>query len=104
GRRCPLGEKRAQAVRGVGDPAARIVVIGLAPAADEDRSAKPFAGVAEQLLYRMLAAIGVSQEQVYQTTLVKCGPVEEHGPQALEMASCAPYLQQQLDLIRPALV
>lgn len=102
-RLCPLGEASTQTVLGAGNRSSRIVVVGQAPVDAEGGQGAPFADLANELLGRMLKAIAWPRDQVYVTNLVKCPP-RPGGAQALEIATCAPYLQQQLDLIQPALI
>jgi DNA polymerase len=80
------------------------MVVGEAPGADEDASGRPFVGKAGQLLTRMLAAIGLAREEVYIANVLKCRPPENRPPRPEEVASCRPYLQEQIRLLRPELV
>jgi DNA polymerase len=103
-RRCPLAATRTHAVPGEGTSAPRLVVVGEAPGADEDASGRPFVGRAGQLLTRMLAAIGLSREQVFIGNVLKCRPPGNRPPLPAEVAACKPYLLEQLAALRPALV
>ena len=103
-RACGLHENRTQAVFGVGDARARLMVIGEAPGADEDRKGEPFVGRAGQLLNAMLAAIGFAREQVYIANIVKCRPPGNRDPHTEEAATCRGYLLRQIELIEPALI
>jgi DNA polymerase len=102
--RCPLHQGRTQAVFASGDPAARWMVIGEAPGADEDRQGEPFVGRAGQLLNAMLAAIGLPRPQVFVANMVKCRPPQNRDPKPEELAACRPYLERQVRLLRPALI
>ncbi|HEX9801562.1 MAG TPA: uracil-DNA glycosylase [Thermoanaerobaculia bacterium] len=100
-RRCRLAEGRRNVVFGTGDPLARLMVIGEAPGAEEDRQGEPFVGRAGELLNKILAAIGMRREEVYIANIVKCRPPGNRDPQADEAAACRGYLDAQIDLVRP---
>ncbi len=95
--RCELCQTRTQTVFGVGDRCAELLVIGEAPGADEDRQGEPFVGRAGQLLNSMLRAIGSPRETVYIANVLKCRPPGNRDPKPTEVASCLPYLQQQVE-------
>lgn len=106
--KCPhLVSTRRQVVFGVGNPSAELMFIGEAPGVEEDRQGEPFVGPAGQLLTRIISAMGFSRETVYIANVLKCRPDtpgQEFGnrpPTAEEMQTCLPYLQAQIDLIRP---
>ena len=101
---CDLHQTRTQTVFGVGDQQARLMVIGEAPGADEDRQGEPFVGRAGQLLNAMLEAIGFSREQVYIANIIKCRPPGNRDPHAEEAAACQPFLHRQIALIQPRLI
>ncbi len=98
---CPLHAGRTQAVFGVGDTGADIMFIGEAPGADEDRQGEPFVGRAGQLLTAMIRAMGLSREQVYIANILKCRPPRNRDPQPEEVATCTPWLNRQIELVRP---
>ena len=101
---CALHQGRTQAVFGVGDENADLMIIGEAPGAEEDRQGEPFVGRAGQLLNAMLAAIGLAREQVYIANIVKCRPPKNRDPHADEAAACQGYLHRQIELIAPRLI
>lgn len=104
-RRCRLGEERTNAVFGEGSPRPRLVVVGEAPGAEEDRTGRPFVGRAGQLLDRMLAAIGLSRERdVYICNVLKCRPPGNRAPRPDEAAACRPWLMAQLEALDPPLL
>ena len=103
-RQCELCEGRRQTVFGVGDHHARMMVIGEAPGAEEDRQGEPFVGRAGQLLNSMLRAAGLSREQVYIANILKCRPPNNRDPQPAEVAQCLPYLRRQIELVAPKLL
>jgi DNA polymerase len=87
-----------------GNPQARIMLIGEAPGAEEDRQGRPFCGPSGQLLDRMLATIGLTRNDVYITNLVFWRPPGNRAPTAAEIAICQPFLERQIELLRPALL
>lgn len=104
-RKCALCEQRRQAVFGVGNESAPWLFVGEGPGADEDQQGEPFVGQAGKLLDHMLAAIGLARgREVYIANVVKCRPPGNRTPTAEEAAACAPYLDRQIDLIRPRLI
>ncbi|MER2604070.1 MAG: uracil-DNA glycosylase [Candidatus Competibacter phosphatis] len=101
---CGLCATRTQAVFGVGDHEADWLVIGEAPGADEDRLGEPFVGRAGKLLNPMLLAIGLKREQVYIANILKCRPPENRDPAPTEANLCRPFLERQIELIRPRII
>jgi uracil-DNA glycosylase family 4 len=103
--RCRLAAGRNTVVFGSGDPAARLMFVGEGPGAEEDRQGLPFVGRSGQLLDRLLAEeIGLSRERCYIANVVKCRPPDNRDPKPDEIASCRPYLDEQVRLIGPAVV
>lgn len=102
--RCRLHQGRTQAVFGVGNRQAPLMLIGEAPGAEEDRRGEPFVGRAGKLLDEMLYAIGFSREAVYITNVIKCRPPKNRDPRPDEVAACEPYLRRQLELVAPRLI
>ncbi len=102
--RCRLCETRNETVFGEGSQAPKLVVVGEAPGADEDRTGRPFVGRAGQLLTKMLAAIGLAREDVYICNVLKCRPPNNRNPRPDEVGSCRPFLQEQLTLLDPPLI
>lgn len=103
-RQCQLCETRTQTVFGVGDRSTRLMVVGEAPGAEEDRQGEPFVGRAGKLLDQMLRAMGWPRERVYIANILKCRPPSNRDPRPDEVAACEPYLQRQIALVRPSLV
>ncbi len=91
-------------VFGEGDPAARLMFVGEAPGADEDRTGRPFVGRAGQLLEKMINAMGLKREQVYIANVLKTRPPNNATPTLEEAAVCAPYLFEQIGIIRPEVI
>ncbi|BAN69620.1 DNA polymerase bacteriophage-type [endosymbiont of unidentified scaly snail isolate Monju] len=103
-RACGLCETRTQTVFGVGDRNARLMVIGEAPGAEEDRQGEPFVGRAGQLLDRMLEAIGLSRDQAYIANVLKCRPPGNRDPRAEEVVACRGWLDRQIALVQPEFI
>lgn len=102
---CGLCEGRTQTVFGVGDPQAEWMVVGEGPGEQEDRKGEPFVGPAGRLLDNMLRAVGLERgDGVYIANVVKCRPPGNRDPRPEEVAACFPYLQRQIELIRPRVI
>lgn len=102
---CPkLAASATQLVMGDGDPDADIVFIGEAPGKEEDRQGKPFVGPAGRLLNEMLTTIGLQRSDVYVSNIVKYRPPNNRDPLPEEKAAFLPYLNEQLETIRPKLI
>jgi DNA polymerase len=102
--RCELAPGRTQVVTGAGSRSARVLLLGEAPGAQEDRQGRPFVGRAGQLLDRVLAASGLSRDEVFITNVVACRPPGNRTPRAQEVRAHSPWLEAQLRLIAPELV
>jgi uracil-DNA glycosylase len=100
-RLCGLCETRTQTVFGAGDRRARLMVIGEAPGAEEDRQGEPFVGRAGMLLNSMLRAAGFERGEVYIANVLKCRPPHNRDPSDEEAKRCLPYLRRQIELIAP---
>lgn len=106
--KCPnLASSRTTVVFGVGDINAQLMFVGEAPGADEDKQGEPFVGAAGQLLTRIIQTMGLSRDTVYIGNILKCRPDTpgqtsgNRKPTTDEMATCIPYLHEQIDLIQP---
>ena len=106
--KCPhLVARRHTVVFGVGDPEAQLMFVGEGPGEEEDLKGEPFVGRAGQLLTKMIAAMGLTREQVYIGNIVKCRPDMPPGvpgnrkPTREEMDTCVPYLRAQIEVIKP---
>jgi DNA polymerase len=109
--KCPhLAASRKNVVFGVGSIDAQLMFVGEAPGADEDEQGEPFVGAAGQLLTKIIQATGLSRAEVYIANILKCRPDtpgQSYGnrkPTPEEMATCIPYLHEQIDLIRPQVI
>ncbi len=103
-RKCGLASSRTNAVPGEGNPDARIMFIGEAPGADEDAQGRPFVGRAGQLLDKIIVACGLKRSDVYIGNILKCRPPGNRDPRADEIIACLPYLQRQIELIKPEII
>jgi len=104
-RRCELAAGRRQVVICRGNPAAKLMLIGEGPGAEEDATGQPFVGRSGRLLDALLAAAGLdSQRDVYLCNVVKCRPPGNRRPTTAEMAACRPWLERQIDLVNPPLI
>ena len=102
---CPVLAKTAkQLVFGDGNPDADIVFIGEAPGKNEDIQGLPFVGASGKFLSEMLALIDLERKDIYITNIVKYRPPENRDPLPDEKAAFLPYLQQQLEVIKPKLI
>ncbi len=102
--KCGLCETRNKVVFGVGSSAVPLVFVGEAPGADEDRQGYPFVGRAGQLLDKIIQAIGLSRDEIYICNILKCRPPGNRNPAPDEIASCTPYLQEQLEILKPKVI
>lgn len=88
-------------VWGDGDACARLMFVGEAPGEEEDRSGVPFVGRAGQLLNKMIMAMGLSRQTVYIANVLKTRPPNNATPTLEEARLCAPYLYEQIAIVRP---
>ena len=103
--RCKLHQQgRKQIVFGVGNPTADLMFVGEAPGADEDAQGVPFVGRAGQLLTKMIEAMGFKRDEVYIANVIKCRPPENRNPDPDEVASCEPFLFNQIETIKPKVI
>ncbi len=102
-RRCPhLAASRTQTVFGSGSPNAKLMFVGEAPGADEDRTGLPFVGRAGMLLTDMITkGMGLDRADVYIANILKSRPPENRDPEPSEISHCLPYLERQIEIIRP---
>lgn len=99
--RCPLGDTRTTLVFGVGDPYARVVIVGEAPGRNEDLKGEPFVGAAGALLDELLAHAGLTRSEVYIANVLKCRPPGNRDPLPAEIETCTPFLREQIRVISP---
>ena len=102
---CGLCRTRKKTVPGVGAETAQWMVVGEGPGADEDALGEPFVGPAGRLLDNMLKAIGLHRNtDTFITNVIKCRPPGNRDPEPIEVAECSPYLERQVELLRPKLI
>jgi len=103
--RCPLSQGRTNVVFGMGDPNADLMFVGEAPGAEEDLQGLPFVGRSGKLLDQlMLEEIGITRDRCFIANTLMCRPPGNRDPVPEEVATCRPWLDQKLDLIKPRVV
>ncbi len=109
--RCPnLVASRTQVVYGVGNPFAELLFVGEAPGEEEDLKGEPFIGKAGQLLTKIIGAMEYTRGEIFIANVLKCRPDMPEGesgnrkPKPAEMATCLPWLTQQIELIKPKVI
>jgi len=98
---CPLKKTAANTVFADGNPEARVMFIGEAPGADEDRQGKPFVGISGQLFDKMAASIGLDRTSLYITNIVFWRPPGNRNPTTNEIAVCLPFVERHIELVDP---
>ena len=101
---CPLHETRNNAVPGEGPCDASVMLVGEAPGAKEDETGRPFVGRSGQLLDTLLEEIGLTREDVFITSILKSRPPKNRTPTQFEINICRPYLEHQIELIKPQII
>jgi uracil-DNA glycosylase family 4 len=99
-----LSGGRQNVVFGAGSLKAQLMFVGEAPGHEEDIQGLPFVGAAGQLLTKIIESIGLTREQVYIANILKCRPPENRQPKPDEILNCKPYLERQIELIRPKII
>ncbi len=102
--RCKLARGRKNIVFGQGNPQAELMFVGEAPGADEDEQGLAFVGKAGQLLTKIIEAIGMKREEVWIGNVLKCRPPQNRNPEPDEILSCQPFLEKQIEAIRPKVI
>ncbi len=109
--RCDLALTRTNTVFGTGDPHSPLMLVGEGPGENEDATGLPFVGRAGKLLDDILAAVDLTRQDVYITNVVKCrasvaegGRMKNRQPKTGEINACNPYLQGQLEAIKPEII
>ncbi len=102
--KCELCRHIHNKVPGQGKADASIMFIGEGPGADEDLQGLAFVGRAGQLLTKMLAAIGLTREDVFICNIVKCRPPQNRAPFPEEAAACMPFLRYQVAMVKPKII
>jgi uracil-DNA glycosylase len=102
--KCPLAEIRINVVVERGNREAKIMIIGEGPGQNEDEQGLPFVGKAGQLLDKILASVGLGEQDVFIANIVKCRPPGNRVPTDEEVAACKPYLLEQIRLVDPKII
>lgn len=102
--KCKLCASRIQAVPGTGNPKTEILFIGEGPGKNEDEKGEPFVGQAGKLLDELLASINLKRADIFITNIVKCRPPNNRDPEEDEVKACTPYLDRQVQIIKPKLI
>ncbi|HHS48803.1 MAG TPA: uracil-DNA glycosylase [Desulfurella acetivorans] len=103
-RGCDLYKTKKRYVFGDGNPNANLMFIGEAPGASEDAQGLPFVGRAGQLLSDLLKEVGIDRKEVYIANCLKCRPPHNRDPQENELKACRPFLDKQIELIKPKII
>lgn len=102
--KCPLYKTRRNAVPGEGSCDAKLMFVGEAPGSREDELGRPFVGQAGKLLDTLLEMISIKRSEVFITNVVKCRPPGNRDPIEEEIATCSPYLIEQIKIIQPKII
>ena len=102
--KCPLAKTRINVVPGEGVSNARLMFVGEAPGADEDKQGRPFVGRAGQLLTKIIESIGLKREEVFIANILKCRPPANRNPLPEEISLCTPHLKEQIRIINPRVI
>ncbi len=102
--KCILHETRLNAVPGEGPVTAKVMFIGEAPGAMEDETGRPFVGRSGKLLRLLIAEAGLSEDEVFITSILKSRPPNNRTPRKSESKACMPYLERQIETINPQVI
>ncbi|MBZ9578537.1 uracil-DNA glycosylase [Patescibacteria group bacterium] len=103
-KKCPLYKTRTYPVVGEGSHRAKILFCGEGPGFNEDRTGYPFCGAAGKILDELLESVGIKRKEVYITNILKCRPPKNRKPKSEEIKACTPYLERQIEIIKPKVV
>ena len=107
-KKCSLHKERVKnrfyPVVGEGNHQAKIMFVGEAPGLQEAKTGRPFCGVAGKILDELLESSGIKRENVYITNILKDRPPENRDPQSEEIKACTPYLERQIEIIKPEII
>ncbi len=102
--KCGLCKTRTKVVYGSGTARQPLLFVGEAPGFNEDQQGLPFVGRAGKLLTDIIAAAGFERSDVYIANLLKCRPPENRDPLPHEIEACRPWLERQIEIIRPRVI
>jgi uracil-DNA glycosylase family 4 len=103
-RKCPLWKSRKNAVPGEGNSESSVMFVGEAPGQSEDVEGRPFVGAAGKFLETLLSEVSLSRNDVFICNIVKCRPPRNREPMPDEIQTCTPYLDRQINIIKPKFV
>lgn len=103
-KKCPLHKTRIFPVIGEGSHNARVMFVGEAPGLSEAKTGRPFCGAAGKILDELLNSAGIKREEVYVTNILKDRPPGNRDPQKEEIEACTPYLEKQIETIKPEVI
>ncbi len=101
---CTEATAHTRTVFGEGNPDARLMFVGEAPGAEEDRLGRPFVGRSGQLLEKIIAAMGLQRSDVYIANVLKSRPPNNATPTSAEASLCGPYLKEQVRIVGPGVI
>jgi uracil-DNA glycosylase family 4 len=102
--KCEIAKSRCKVVPGEGAEDADIMFIGEAPGWHEDQQGRPFVGPAGQFLDKLLASINLDRGKVFIANVIKCRPTGNRDPLPTEISNCRPWLDQQIEIIKPRMI
>jgi len=103
--RCKLSQHRTNIVFGEGNPCAKVLFVGEGPGYEEDQTGRPFVGNAGKKLTEIIErGMQMSRDEVYICNIVKCRPPNNRDPQEDEIRACIPFLEEQIDTIKPEVI
>lgn len=107
-KKCSLYKERIQngfyPVIGQGSHQAKIMFVGEAPGLQEAKRGRPFCGAAGKILDELLYSVSIKREEVYITNILKDRPPGNRDPELEEIKACAPYLERQIEIIKPKII
>lgn len=101
---CGLHRDRVTPVVGQGTEAARVMLLGSVPRRHEDLQGKPFAGATGNVLDNLLGEVGLTPQECYRATVVKCRPRDDGPAPAASVEACATHLDAQIRLVEPEVI
>jgi len=103
--KCSLSKGRTNVVFGRGNPKAKIFIIGEGPGQQEDEQGLAFVGRAGKMLDKSFLSVGIdTNEDCYISNIVKCRPPSNRKPKSIEVDNCMPWLNSQIELIKPKVI
>jgi uracil-DNA glycosylase family 4 len=102
--RCELWKTRTNPVAGEGSLTAKVLFVGEAPGYYEDLKGRPFVGKAGKILDELLGSVGLERSEVYIANVLKCRPPGNRNPATVEIRACTPYLDAQMEIIKPTVI